>query len=448
MGKFILNILICFISILLFLFSPNFYSHEYCFMLFLFYLIFNACYLLQDSKNRSFSFEFLFMVSFLMTNFIYPVFYFLDNPTVSLFSFSFNVNIISKSTSLALLGYSFYILGNSNYNEKNKIVFKEIEINDQVVGVVFLSSIFFFCLFLISGGLEAYKDVYSGVYNSGGFSIYYMLFLSVTTYLLSILIFNNKNILLKNVSFIYIISLIIVFLSTGARLFAMSLVLLLLIQFSKYIKKISILMITLLLLVGAFFMRVIQVYREAGVENSNFGEIFLEMLNGKSSIFDSFLDLIINNRNLYVLTDFVDSNGHFYFLNISASIFGILPGIKGIMGFFNIPDYMTSGTFPTFLEFGNNATFGLGTNMVGEAYLSFGVIGVVLVFYFFGRLINYFHNKSNDSVYFRIAFFFLASQAVFFPRIDYLWGTRLVVWMIVMLFLVNFLMNSLKRNKA
>ena len=117
-----------------------------------------------------------------------------------------------------------------------------------------------------------------------------------------------------------------------------------------------------------------------------------------------------------------------------------------VMVFFNIPDYMTSGLMPTFLEFGSNPPFGLGTNMVGEAYLSLGVLGVIIVFYFFGRAINYFSNNSRDNIYYRITYFFLASQAVFFPRIDYLWGVRLIVWMLVLFFLIKIFSKYVKER--
>ncbi|TNL49102.1 hypothetical protein EYB59_12585 [Acinetobacter bereziniae] len=117
MGKISINILMCFISILFYISAPQTYSYEFCFFVFYCLYFFNVVYFLQDIKNRNLSFEFLFMISFLMTNFIYPVFYYLNNPAISLFAFSFNENVISKSTSLALMGYAFYILGNSNYKK-------------------------------------------------------------------------------------------------------------------------------------------------------------------------------------------------------------------------------------------------------------------------------------------------------------------------------------------
>lgn len=436
----------CFISILFYISAPQTYSYEFCFFVFIAYIFFNVVYFLQDIKNRNLSFEFLFMISFLMTNFIYPVFYYLNNPAISLFAFSFNENVISKSTSLALLGYAFYILGNSNYKKNVRLKYNEIKISDHIVWIVFFLSLVNFIIFFSLGGLSFYKDIYSGGNAESGVSVYFMLFLSVTTYLLSVLIFNNNNRLLKIIILFYILGLIIVFLSTGARLFAMSLALLLLIQYSNFIKKIPVAVVSMLMFIGAFLLHVVQVYREIGVDNSSFSAVLVELFNGKSSVFDSFLDLIINNRNLYVLTDFVDSYGYVYFLNVSASVFGVFPGIKSLMNFFSIPDYMTSGTLPTFLEFGYNASFGLGTNMVGEAYLSLGVLGVVFVFFAFGVMINYFNNKAKINIYYRICFFFLASQAVFFPRIDYLWGTRLVVWMLVTYFLVKLFSKFLKSN--
>ena len=64
MGKFIVNILMCFVSVILLFFAPDVYSYVYCLLLLFIYILFNIIYLLQDHKNRIFSFEFLFMVSF------------------------------------------------------------------------------------------------------------------------------------------------------------------------------------------------------------------------------------------------------------------------------------------------------------------------------------------------------------------------------------------------
>ncbi|WP_207116492.1 hypothetical protein, partial [Acinetobacter sp. Res13-Abat-PEC12-P3-01] len=88
-----------------------------------------------------------------MTNFIYPVFYYLNNPAISLFAFSFNENVISKSTSLALLGYAFYILGNSNYKKNVRLKYNEIKISDHIVWIVFFLSLVNFIIFFSLGGL-------------------------------------------------------------------------------------------------------------------------------------------------------------------------------------------------------------------------------------------------------------------------------------------------------
>lgn len=61
MGKFIVNILMCFVSVILLFFAPDVYSYVYCLLLLFIYILFNIIYLLQDHKNRIFSFEFLFM---------------------------------------------------------------------------------------------------------------------------------------------------------------------------------------------------------------------------------------------------------------------------------------------------------------------------------------------------------------------------------------------------
>ena len=81
--------------------------------------------------------------------------------------------------------------------------------------------------------------------------------------------------------------------------------------------------------------------------------------------------------------------------------------------------------------------------MVGEAYLSLGILGVILVFYIFGLCIKYFKNNRNNSIYEYTVYMYLISQAVFYPRIDYLWGIRSILWMLILIVLISFISKKL-----
>ncbi|RZN84958.1 O-antigen polymerase [Acinetobacter johnsonii] len=440
--KLFLNLLMCFIAYILFVISPLTYSYEFCLLIFFLYIIFNIIFLCVDDKSRKLGFEFLFMISFFMTNFIYPVFYFTDNPTVSLFQFGFNHNVISKSSALALLAYTFYILGVTNYKSA-KIKKNDIVVSNSIFTVYLFLSILTFTLFLISGGLTSFKDLYSGNSVNVGFSGYFMVIFSIFTTILTVLLGFIKSRKLRLISFSYLLLIIILFLSTGARLFALGIALIIIVQISKYYKRIPLIFVLAILFLGAGFLHFIQILRELGFDGNTGNAI--SVLSEKSSIFDPFLDLIINNRNLFVLVDFVDTYGYVYFLNILTSIFGVFPGISFFMGFFSIPQYMASGMLPTYLQFGMGGNFGLGTNMVGEAYLSLGVLGVVFVFWGFGAFIKFINNRCNYNIYYNLIYFYLVSQAVFYPRIDYLWGLRSIIWMVLFYFIIY---NLLKVRKA
>src|SRR5690606_20135462 len=84
--------------------------------------------------------------------------------------------------------------------------------------------------------------------------------------------------------------------------------------------------------------------------------------------------------------------GLFTFQNFSL----IIPGFNGFINNnlgINL-EYLTSAKFLTFIDLGASATWGIGTSAVADVYLDFGVLGLILIFFFFG----YFSRKIEVNV--------------------------------------------------
>lgn len=451
--KLMLNILFCAISLLLFYFSPNVYSYLYCLLILILFILFNVSLFSFGVRKEGISFEFIFMISFFMTNFVYPIFYFPDNPTISLFGYGFNYNIITKSTALALVAYSFYILGVSPYNKKYS-VYKEYDFqigNTNVILLLFICG-FSFLSFVIFGGLKNLINVYSGeggrLTTVGSYSYFFNLF-EISCLLLSIFVFKIKNNpMLKVVTLVFLMFTLLLLLSTGSRAIAIGNVLILLISYSKNVKKIPLVVASFWAILGANILYFIMLVRSFGVEENNSLTNAYGVFSSTGSYFDPFLDLIINNRNLYVLTDFVDDFGYVYFINNIYNLISFLPFNSKIIDILNIPAFLQQGNFPTYLEFGDNAGFGLGTNMVGEAYLSFGVFGVFVAFFGLGWFVKYIKNRSYNNIYYYVLFFSLLSMAVMLPRTASLPNSRYFIWPLILIFLITVFNRMLVRNSG
>jgi ABC-type uncharacterized transport system permease subunit len=126
--KLTINIFFCLFAALLVYGAPDSYNYGYCVVILLVFLA-NVVYYFLTSKSETGNaakFDFFFIFSYGMTNFIYPVFYKPNNPNYTVFELPFNDNVISKSTAIAYLGFTFFAFGISIY-KKHKAVKKDIK---------------------------------------------------------------------------------------------------------------------------------------------------------------------------------------------------------------------------------------------------------------------------------------------------------------------------------
>ena len=185
--KLFINILFCIIASILVYSSPEKFDYDFCVIIFIIFIIHNLYYFsINKSVNRNgANFDFFFMFSYGMVNFIYPVFYKLSNPYILMFDLPFNQHVISKSTAIAYLGYAFYLLGSTPYRKATKepVLKREslpsFKVNNRFVRLLFAIALFSFAGYISTGGLTELQKVYSGVggnLNNVGIYSYFCLF--------------------------------------------------------------------------------------------------------------------------------------------------------------------------------------------------------------------------------------------------------------------------------
>lgn len=450
MNLLITNIFFCVVSIVLFVFTPDGYSYEFCSLIAGLFLFHSTAYFSLDDKKNLVCFEFFFAISFGLVNFVYPIVYFQHNPHVSIFSYPFNVSIINKSTSLAYLGYTFFLLGTTKLLNLNRKIESEtpFKIGKSSVDIFFILTVISFGLYVLFGGLEAIRNVYSGHENIkqvGIYSYFNNLFI-ITFSLFSLFLFKlKKSQYLFYLPFVFVFCVLI--LSTGSRIQVLSIGLIIIVSYSNNVKRISPVKLLTAIIVGSLILFAVVNLRKLNITQGKWDISMLFKIR-LYSFFDIFLDLIINNRNLYVLVDYIEKSDFTYMRSMLVDIFSPIPGSASwLTSKLSVPsELITAGDMPTYLQFGKNNSWGLGTNMIGEAYLAFGTWGVVGFCFFLGHTIKLSYYASRKNVYAYVLYYLFVSHAVAYSRGPIILDPRLIVWSLILVYFTLLLTKS--RNKS
>lgn len=459
----IVELIILLASIVIYLFAPGVYSYDYCLLTFIVFLISAVWVIRKRSGGNYFNFHVLFMVSYFFVNFVYPVFLFpVDKYYFPVFNYDFNENLISRSTALAMLGSSAYTFGAATLKLKSDY---QMEIRFQptqyirYIGILKLCTYAFFGLYLAFVG----QDFFSGIFNAGTSSSNYFLigFQSLVALTITVVCYtgyyrhNDKLNFRKFMGLfdkpflIFVFIFILMFFFVGDRGPALQVFMILVTLYAVYVKRISLKVFLIGVSVGMFLMLFIssaRVTRTSGFHDSNSLSSFINRGSSNmkiNSVFDLGMDLTMNNRNLYVAVDYADKNGINYGKTMITQIVGIVPGLQPLvlstLGM--TEDDMSSGRIINKLTIGDDATWGVGTNLIGDIYLSFGVIGVVVFMMFFGYIHTRFQQKMLYSlnVNYVIAYVISMSYAIYYPRASYFSAFRNILWPIILLVLIRFL---------
>ncbi|MEG0188214.1 MAG: O-antigen polymerase, partial [Algoriella sp.] len=300
----IINSIFFLISLFLCFLAPKTYSFMFCSAILIIFLIQNVIFFSQKSYNNLACFEFFFAFSYCLCNFIYPVFYFPIKPDFANFAFPFNKNIITYSTALSGLAYSSYLLGISHIfslKEQKIKVNNDFRVNSYFIRLLFTLSIISYFLYIATGGLSHLSAVYSGDadFNEVGMFSYFNTIFSITCLLLAMFVFKIKDKALRNTVLIYLFFAMLFVIFTGSRTIVISVGLILLVTFGTFIKKIPKLFLLLFVGLGSMLMAFVMLFRQEDHSSNT--------MNQFSSGFDIYMDLIVTNRNLYVLVDFANN---------------------------------------------------------------------------------------------------------------------------------------------
>lgn len=435
-------------AVLLYIFAPQDYSFTFCNILHLSFLL-EAIYLVwKDRKNEKIGFNLLFSISFYFTNFVYPIFVYPFFPDFSLFSFPFDDSVISQSTALAFLAYSVYGLGYrvKPYRLSHEAFFQN-NMGKSLPRIFILLSVCFFLLIISVGGLEYFQDRYieNNMSENVLFQYSYLLLIPIVM-LTCVATFYTKMRTLFWGCFLCSFFIASVILLSGSRTFPLAVYVLLFMSLSIRMRFTTPVIISFIF-VGFVLMAFIGGMRGEDMFNS----LSSSHIEKEESIgwLDNASDLIINNRNLYVIYDFVQEHGITWGLSLLSTILAPIPmGQSVFVSLFHIPSYMMgSASVTTFWEFGSNPPLGLGTNVVGDTYLALGLPGTVVLFYALGYFICYVRKQTYQGhVVWGIVYLILTADAVYMCRSSFFGSARTIIWAVLAYYILNIIVRRSSRN--
>ncbi len=420
-------------SIALLITAPGQYSHSFCLQCFVVFAL-SSFVTLRNNILRYRTlviFEFLFILAFFMTNYVYPLFFYESDPYFSIFRHDFNEQVISKATAIATIGICSYNIGQfDNGTTFYKRVFKSISVKPVTWIDLFFLVVFFIHFF--SANINYFRSGLTGGENGSFFMIF-------SIYIVFKMFKNGESLKIVILSNQFALCLILIYILLnmyiGNRGEPMYIMMSFVICYAIFIKKISIRIFLLMMVTALLLFFVVGRVRVSGRDATS-AESLESRLSSIENV-DNYLmygeQLIINARSLYVLVDYGDKNGINFGSTWVGPICSVVPYLQGIVkNAFNLePQEFSTTELTTYLNFGksNADAFGLGTNIIGDIYICFGSIGVVIWMFLLGTFVKrmYIGTLHQDTVS-QLIYCCLFLFSVYYTRAVFLTPLRTTVW--------------------
>lgn len=436
--------------------APDRYSLPYCSSVFILFTISIVLFLRTTFKNKNyFNFHLFFFLSIFFTNFAYPIFIYPTDPEYfSIFTFAFDHNLISKGTALSQMAVISYIIGarliiKHNDRKSYRTVF-DYSFSPQLIKILLALNIIFTIIFMghVLFMFSAYPD--EETLNTQIVNICVVIFtitLLINNLAIKHEIANESLFFLEKNKLLIISAAVIVLFSIwfGDRGPAIQVFFILMLVYVTFVKKIKIRYLIPLVAFGLFLMTMISYTRggdsnlKSGSLSNTFSEASKEM-GAFGSFWNYGMDLIVNNRNLYVAMELADRRellyGKSYFPYLTSPIPG-LPSLLTKSVFNKTPEDLATSTIITKYT---GLEWGLGSNAVGDIYINFGSPGVIFIFFLFGLFIA--KLELSNSIYGLLAFTLIFALVIYYPRSSLFEQLSLVIRGIMILWIIFKITNN------
>jgi len=160
-------------------------------------------------------------------------------------------------------------------------------------------------------------------------------------------------------------------------------------------------------------------------------------------------DLTIPARQTYAAIEYVYRNGFTYGRTMLLGVVGLVPFLPSFFLGDDVREFSAGMllTDITLEETNRLVEIGLGSTIIADIYLSFGLFGVIFLMFLLGYFINKLYiNSMNNEYYSIIVLSVMLSNSVFIVRDSYLHPFRYIIWSLVIANINVFFISTLKSN--
>lgn len=414
-------------AILLYIIAPDKFDWLFCAVCASVFLV--GAYLIikpEMKRGNYFSFNLIFFFSYFFTSFVYPLFVY--GTPVDRFNdinVALNWNLLSHTSALALLFITFYIIG-FTYPHK-KIVGKSNYFSHHKVPYILYTVCF--CIYL---GLALYGFMKSGRINMTIGKSFIDIYFTILSICLFVNVNNNRhkyehtvpnyiksNLYLLSSSILVVLSFIVI----GDRMPAIKAILTLLSVYYFFwdrIKARHLLIAGLCGLLLLFFVRETRTssnnLASGNVSVSTVQEVF-ELENGTLYIF---ADLFNINRELCLGYEYSQSHDLYHPERLLLAVLSPVPGlpvfISRTLWGVDASDLATGAILNKNLIWNYNIEGHLGNHPASDLLMSFGIIGMILIGFFLGRVISYIQANMYSGFYMGVCYIVLMGWSLYLAR--------------------------------
>tara|TARA_R110002051_G_scaffold31371_2_gene71522 strand:+ start:4271 stop:5635 length:1365 start_codon:yes stop_codon:yes gene_type:complete len=405
-----------------------------------------SVHFLTGERSNWLRIDLFFILGFAIVHFQWPIMYSFSNILPENYWDIFvDDNLINYTTWLSAVGGVSFLIGYGLFQPKSKKLPRVLNSNYNYNKLLIFTAIVFGLFLLFAGKNFLTGGVYKGEGGSaagGGISKYFALLFQVSlTLTTGLIIYKNKEkykgSLIKwflGFDILYLVIVVVyvvLFLLIGDRGGPLTLILTILLLVGSLVRKFKFYEVFLITLLGGVVMTLIGLGRSeaSGLDIFGAGSEKFEVSSG----YDTTLELANSVRTVNATVAEVPvKHDYFYGALWVTQLLSPIPFAQSIyMEIMDLEWYeVDSSGYITYLVLGKYPTWGLGTSLIADIYVNFGLIGIIFFMFLLGifikRLSIELQNPSNYKWF--IMAITVGGVSFYYSRSNYLMSFRDIIW--------------------